>query len=162
MTPHGHTILLLPRLNSSTTLSLSAIDLAGNRLDYSHPTNFEIDSDKPTIESLILSEDNSLLKLNFSEQIYNGALTSTNLTSDTFSFQVSGSTMTANDIIISNIIVQGNSVELQLNYSQTAIGIETVQLNIKPNSLFDQAGNAVDSVQITNTLNLFDTTPRSY
>ena len=107
----------------------------------------------------MLSEDNSLLKLNFSEQIYNGALTSTNLTSDTFSFQVSGSTMTANDIIISNIIVQGNSVELQLNYNQTAIGIETVQLNIKPNSLFDQAGNAVDSVQITNTLNLFDTTP---
>ena len=146
-------------LNSSTTLSLSAFDLAGNRLDYSHPTNFEIDSDKPTIESLMLSEDNSLLKLNFSEQIYNGALTSTSLTSDTFSFQVSGSAMTANDIIISNIIVQGNSVELQLNYNQTAIGIETVQLNIKPNSLFDQAGNAVDSVQITNTLNLFDTTP---
>ena len=82
-----------------------------------------------------------------------------NLTSDTFSFQVSGSTMTANDIIISNITVDENSVELQLNYSQTAIGIETVQLNIKPNSLFDQAGNAVDSVQITNTLKLFDTTP---
>ena len=61
-------------LNSTTTLSLSADDLAGNSLDYSHPSNFEIDSNKPFIESLELEEDNSSIKLNFSELIYNSSL----------------------------------------------------------------------------------------
>ena len=146
-------------LNSTTTLSLSADDPAGNSLDYSHPSNFEIDSNKPFIESLELEEDNSSIKLNFSELIYNSSLASSTLTSDTFSLIVSGGRLTTNDILISSQTVDENGIYLGLNLNQTATGAETIQLNIKSNSLFDRAGNSVESNQTTNTLKLFDTTP---
>ena len=157
--PFGFTILLSLGLNSTTTLSLSADDLAGNSLDYSHPSNFEIDSNKPFIESLELEEDNSSIKLNFSELIYNSSLDSSTLTSDTFSLIVSGGTLTAEDINISNINVEEKMVDLELGFDKTATGAETIQLSIKSNSLFDRAGNSVESNQATNTLKLFDTTP---
>ena len=146
-------------LNSTSTLSLSADDPAGNSLDYSHPSNFEIDSNKPFIESLELEEDNSSIKLNFSELIYNSSLASSTLTSDTFSLIVSGGRLTTNDILISSQTVDENGIYLGLNLNQTATGAETIQLNIKSNSLFDRAGNSVESNQTTNTLKLFDTTP---
>ena len=101
-------------LNSISTLSLSAVDPAGNSLNYSYPSNFEIDSNKPFIESIDLEEDNSRIKLSFSEQIYNSSLDSSTLTSDTFSLIVSGGTLTAEDINISNINVEEKMVDLEL------------------------------------------------
>ena len=146
-------------LNSTTTLSLNAVDPAGNSLDYSHPSSFEIDSKKPFIESLELEEDNSRIKLNFSELIYNSSLVSSSLSTDTFSFDVSGGRLSTDDILISSQTVDENSIYLGLNLNQTATGAETIQLNIKSNSLFDRAGNSIESNQTTNTLKLFDTTP---
>ena len=106
-----------------------------------------------------MAEDNSRIKLSFSEQIYNSSLDSSTLTSDTFSLIVSGGTLTAEDINISNINVEEKMVDLEFGFDKTATGAETIQLSIKSNILFDRAGNSVESNQATNTLKLFDTTP---
>ena len=152
--------LVVPQgINTTTSLTITAEDTAGNGLAYAHSNAFEIDSSAPILNEMVLAEDNSSLKLSFSEAVFNSSLVSSTLASDTFSFSMSGGYLTANDITIAEQTVYGTTVTLNLALAQTAVGGEIIQLNIKPNSLFDQAGNAVASQQSTNSVSLFDTTP---
>ena len=146
-------------LNTTTSLTLSAVDLAGNALDYSSPTAFEIDSEAPSIAALTLAEDNSQLKIRFSEAVVNNALVSSTLTEELFVLSVEGGTLQDNDISITKQTIDAEEILLDLAFNQTALGGEILKVDIKPNSLFDKAGNAVKSQQNTNSLKLFDKTP---
>ena len=154
-----YTLVVPQEINTTASLSITAQDPAGNSLAYTHPDAFEIDSSSPALVEMILAEDNTSLKLNFSEAIFSNALTSSSLASDTFSLSVNGGNLSQGDITIEEQTLDGATITLSLALAKSATGDEILQLNIKPNSLFDQAGNAVASQQNTNTLTLFDTTP---
>ena len=109
------------------------------------------------VENIILSSDNKTLQLIFDDLIYNDQGSST-LTLDSFSFAINGGTLNANDIVISSISVDQKTVSFTLDYNNNASGEETLFLEIKENQLFDLAGNPVSSQQITNSVQLNDTT----
>ena len=144
-------------LNTTTSISINGFDKAGNEMQYSYPYPITIDSKSPIVENITLSSDNKTLQLIFDDLIYNDQGSST-LTLDSFSFAVNGGTLNANDIVISSISVDQKTVSLTLDYNNNASGEETLFLEIKENQLFDLAGNAVSSQQITNSVQLNDTT----
>ena len=144
-------------LNTTTLISINAFDKAGNEMQYSYPDPITIDSKSPIVENITLSSDNKNLQLIFDDLIYNDQGSST-LTLDSFSFAINGGLLNPNDIIISAISVDQKTVSLTLDYNSNASGEETLLLEIKENQLFDLAGNAVTSQQVTNSIQLNDTT----
>ena len=144
-------------LNTTTSISINAFDKAGNEMQYSYPDSLSIDSKSPVIEDIDLSSDNQSLQLIFDDLIYNDQGSST-LALDSFSFTVNGGTLNSNNIVISSISVDQKTVSLTLNYNDNISGEETLLIEIKENQLFDLVGNAVNSLQATNSIQLNDTT----
>ena len=144
-------------INTTTSISINAFDKAGNELQYTHPDLITIDSESPIVENIDLSSDNKTLQLIFNDLIYNNQGSST-LTLDSFSFSVTQGTLSPNDITITHLAVEQKTVSLTLEYDKLISGEETLFVEIKENQLFDLAGNAVASQQVTNSIQLNDTT----
>ncbi len=144
-------------INSTTTASITAQDKAGNVLHYQLYETFLLDGRAPQLESLVLSNDNKNLQLLFDDVLYNDQGSST-LALDDFSFVVNGGSLLSSEIIVQDISIEQKTASISLDYTGAISGEEIMQVEIKENSIFDLAGNAVSSQQVTNSIQLNDTT----
>ncbi|MGB1450078.1 MAG: thrombospondin type 3 repeat-containing protein, partial [Flavobacteriaceae bacterium] len=144
-------------INTTTTVRITAVDKAGNAMEYELQDRITLDSQAPILESLNISNDNTSLQLFFDDLIFNEQGSST-LDLDSFSFIVDGGSLQSNEILAQAITIDQKTASITLAISGAVSGEETLSIEIKENSVFDLAGNAVLSQQTTNSLLLNDTT----
>ena len=115
----------------------------------------------PTITSSSLEVDNSSIEIIFSEGVYTDPGASGALTVGDFSITFNQDTGTATDVTISGIthIAGDNTATIDLNVTGTPNGMETIEITpVDGLSIYDIDDNAMDALETTGNVNLYNTT----
>ena len=152
-TPSGVETVTIKPVDAS-----SIYDKVGNAMVSSQTTGAKTLNDKlvPTITSIFLAADNSTIKVNFSEAVFNANGGSSALQTSDFVFSIAGGTATLTSTTPSSISISGNAYTLGISISGSVDGDEVFVVNPVYNSIFDAVGNEASTSQSNNTVTLYD------
>ena len=113
-----------------------------------------LDTTRPYITTLSISNENSQFVVTFNESVYNSSSGSGSLQASNFSVSISDGTATYDTHTLDAISNSNKTYTLGLSLIGTSNGSQ--QLTVTPVSIYDAAGNVASSVSITQ--DLYDTT----
>ena len=138
-------------------------DLAGNPGTTVTATTSEVTVDKeaPTISSVAIDANNSILTLEFSEDVYSTANGSGDIATNDLSLSLTGGTAELSTHIPGSVSSIGNdkktfNVVVSSIIQGSIDGTEILKVELAPNSVFDKAGNIATIEQLNNTVQLKD------
>ncbi len=139
-------------------LSVGASDNDGNGTYSGHVRVFELQSstDLPYINSTTLSADNSLVTIEFSEEVFNSNSGIGDIEASDFGLSITGGIANIASSTPASISKSGNVYTLGVTYSGNPNGSETLSVVPISNSIFDAVGKSVSTSQSNNTVSLND------
>ncbi|MGB9913909.1 MAG: hypothetical protein ACPLRO_11135, partial [Candidatus Kapaibacteriota bacterium] len=132
-------------INEGQTFDIEILhtDCAGNVSATSSVTNLTKDVTPPTINSFVMSCDNSSGTITFSEPVYANYNATGNLTTTNLSITKSGGSANINTASISHT-AGATTATANITWIGTLNGFELVKVETQgPNKVFDAAGNAM-------------------
>ena len=112
----------------------------------------------PTITSVALAADNSTIAVTLSEAVYSTSGGSGNLEASDFVFSMSGGWANLTSTTPTSISASGNVYTLGIGLSGVVNNNEVLTVEAAENAIYNAAGNPVLTNQISNSVNLNETT----
>ena len=155
-----YSAIFKPSSAGETTIDIAAnkfTDSAGNNNTASSQFNWSFDNIAPTISSVSLLSDNSVIEVQLSESSYSQNNGSGQMDVSDFEFSIVGGTATLSSSTPSGISKNGNIYSLTINLSGTPDGNEELTISLLANSAYDAIGNFLSSKN-SKTISLNDQT----
>lgn len=140
---------------SSLSIRVQASD---GELTYSKILTINVNdvNELPIISSTIISEDNAVVSVTFSEPVYSTIAGSGELETNDFSLTLVGGTATLSSTTPSSISSKRNTYGLGIPLTGTVNGLELLMvLPSTTNSIYDAGAATVSTTQISNTIYLY-------
>ena len=137
-------------------VAIGASDNNGNGTYSGHARVFQLNATTllPSIGKTTITADNSSIKVEMSEAVYNTNGGSGNLEATDFSLSLSGGNATLASATPSSISRSANSYSLGISLTGTVSGNEVITVTPASGAIFDASGNAASTSQSNNTANL--------
>jgi len=136
----------------------SIFDSSGNVASTTQNNNTIYLNDKltPTITNTIIDNNNSVISVIFSDNIFDTPIGSGNLEISDFTLTKTGGVATVANAPTNITKISNTTYNLGISVTGIPNGSEQVTVNIIANSIYDQSGNIASTTQSNNTVNLKD------